>query len=76
MTVEWICHSCNANWSQGNFTEGCDECGGGAMRRSCLVCGGECGRTWDRAPMDSQDFHQAHWIGSCGLSQAEQMEHM
>lgn len=26
--------------------------------------------------MDSQDFGEAHWVGSCGLPKAEQMEYM
>ena len=29
--------------------------------------GGECGRVWHRALMDSWDFGIAHWIGGCGL---------
>ncbi len=73
MAVEWICHICTANWSQDEFTAGCDECGGGAMRRPCIICGGRCGKVWDRMPMDSQDFQQAHWTGSCGLPKSEQM---
>jgi len=65
--VDWSCQSCGAHWSEGAYSQDCKECGGGAMERPCFVCNGECGRMWSRAPIDSQDSHEAHWIGSCGM---------
>lgn len=59
------CTTCNASWSEGAHTEGCKECGGGAMTRSCAFCGGYCGLTHRRAVLDSQDSGEAHWIGMC-----------
>lgn len=70
--VDWSCISCGAHWSAGEYLEDCEECGGGAMERSCVVCGGECGKKWSRAPIDSQDNHEAHWIGSCAMTETIQ----
>jgi len=70
--VTWACTSCGADWSGGDFTPRCDECGGGAMQRSCLLCDGRCGAVYERAPLDSVDFHMAHWIGACLLSKEKQ----
>ena len=52
---DWFCTSCGAGWSAGAYSDGCDECGGGAMERDCFVCGGKCGSKFVRAPLDSQD---------------------
>lgn len=72
--VTWTCTSCGADWSGGAFTPGCDECGGGAMQRSCLLCDGSCGAVYERAPLDSIDFHMAHLTGACSLSKEKQQE--
>ena len=69
----WSCTSCGVAWSAGQFTPDCPECGGGAMDRACPICAGACGRRWDRAPLDSQDAHEAHWVGGCGLPLEEQL---
>lgn len=60
-----VCGSCGADWEQGHHTSGCVECGGGAMLRACPMCAGDCGAVFARAVLDSIDFHEAHWIGSC-----------
>lgn len=59
------CTACGINWSAGKFTPGCEECGGGALQHACLVCSGTCGAMWSRAVLDSQDAHEAHWVGRC-----------
>jgi len=64
------CTSCGANWAEGIFTSGCQECGGGALDIACLQCGGRCGARWHRAVMDSQDEKDAHWVGECKLPKA------
>ena len=51
--LEYSCLACGANWSRGEFTEGCKECGGAAMEVDCMLCGGRCGRKWQRMVMDS-----------------------
>lgn len=66
------CVSCGANWSEGKFSPGCPECGGGALDAPCLICGGRCGSRWQRAVQDSNDSRLAHFHGQCGLPQAEQ----
>ncbi len=66
------CQDCGADWSEGKWTPGCKQCGGGAMTIPCPICDGLCGKHWQRAVADSWDFGQAHWFGSCGLPQAEQ----
>ncbi|MEK9660762.1 MAG: hypothetical protein VW644_03340, partial [Alphaproteobacteria bacterium] len=38
----------------------------GPRTSACPVCGGSCGIRWQRAPIDSADRGEAHWIGSCG----------
>ena len=69
--MDWSCNTCGAAWHSGRYDESCKECGGGAMSRSCVVCGGRCGNDWSRAPMDSQDFGVAHWVGHCALPAKE-----
>lgn len=64
---EYHCGTCRANWTQGEWTDGCAQCGGGAMSVPCLQCSGECGRQWHRQLMESWDFGIAHWMGGCGL---------
>jgi hypothetical protein len=59
------CTSCGALWTAGRFTDGCAECGGGAMERPCPWCDGTCGARWKRAVVDSHDAQEAHWIGGC-----------
>jgi hypothetical protein len=66
-----LCTHCGANWSLGQFTEDCPQCGGGAMDIPCLLCGGACGERWQRAVMDSQDADVAHWYGHCRAKSAE-----
>lgn len=71
MNLDWgqlICHSCGADWSQGHYSPGCQQCGGGALEIACPVCHGRCGRRWQRAVLDSWDFNIAHWAGQCGLA--------
>ena len=68
MTRTAACLTCGAVWSEGRFTEGCEECGGGAMERPCLFCGGLCGNRALRAVSDSNDSHVSHWaMGRCRL---------
>lgn len=62
-----ICCTCGADWKAGAFGPDCPECGGGALERPCMRCGGRCGAVWRRAVMDSQDEGLAHWVGSCRL---------
>ena len=66
------CYSCGADWSQGHFSDDCEECGGGGLERLCLLCGGQCGSYWKRAILDSHDFEVAHWAGRCDLPEEEQ----
>ena len=66
------CMDCRADWESGDHTEGCEQCGGGAMDIACLICGGRCGSRWKRMVMDSRDFNQAHWLGGCKLPADEQ----
>lgn len=66
------CLTCGAIWSDGHFTENCSECGGGAMERLCLVCGGRCGAVMLRAVSDSNDSGLGHWAGRCKLPDDEQ----
>jgi hypothetical protein len=61
------CTTCGADWSEGRFGAECVECGGGALERACVLCGGRCGQTWRRAVTDSHDFREAHWHGRCAL---------
>jgi O-acetyl-ADP-ribose deacetylase (regulator of RNase III) len=64
---EHRCYSCGADWSAGEFGTDCRECDGGALQRPCPICGGECGRLWQRAISDSHDAALGHWAGSCAL---------
>jgi hypothetical protein len=64
---EMQCYSCGSNWAAGNYTDGCEECGGGAMEHPCLACGGKCGNIWKKMLVDTHDSGQAHWLGACGL---------
>lgn len=66
------CASCGADWSQGHFSPGCQQCGGGALETPCLICGGRCGALWQRAVADSRDDNVAHWFGCCALPEEEQ----
>jgi hypothetical protein len=66
------CGSCRADWQAGEFSEGCEECGGGALAKDCVVCGGICGNRWTKALMDTQDEGMAHWLGNCGLPREAQ----
>jgi hypothetical protein len=66
------CMDCGANWQAGAHTEGCEQCGGGALDIACLICGGRCGARWKRQVMDSRDSGVAHWMGGCKLPSDEQ----
>lgn len=66
------CTDCGTDWSQGNFSPGCTQCGGGALATPCPICGGRCGARWQRALFDSQDENLAHWYGRCALPEEEQ----
>ena len=46
------------------------------MERPCITCGGRCGVVCKRAPMDSNDFNEAHWVCGCALPPEEQMKIM
>lgn len=70
------CSSCGAKWTSYEYSNDCMECGGGAMERSCIICGGNCGSVYKRAVIDSWDTKEAQWIGSCNLSAAEQLKFM
>lgn len=70
------CTHCNVNWSSGQYSEVCDQCGGGALLRSCPVCNGQCGAEFSRAVLDSWDTGIAHWIGACRLPLEEQQKLM
>jgi hypothetical protein len=63
---DFYCRNCGANWSQGQFSVDCQQCGGEALEVPCLMCDGTCGRRFDRAIVDSQDYNKAHWVGHCG----------
>ena len=65
------CTACGADWGQGAFTPGCEQCGGSAMQAPCLICGGRCGALWERSVDDSQDANLAHWHGNCRLPKEE-----
>jgi hypothetical protein len=39
------------------------------MTIPCPICQGRCGKFWQRAVMDSWDFHAAQCVGSCGFMQ-------
>jgi len=69
---DFHCLTCGANWSAGDWTRDCKECGGGALGTPCLVCGGRCGSTWDKAVLDTIDSSLAHWSGVCNLPKEEQ----
>ena len=73
---DYKCSSCCANWTKNEYSDDCPECGGGAMERSCFLCGGRCGSVYKRAVHDSWDAKEAHWIGGCKLSPAEQNKYM
>jgi hypothetical protein len=75
-TQECNCLTCGANWSKGDWTEGCGECGGGALQIACFVCGGRCGIMWNRAVMDSNDSAIGHWHGQCNLPEGERKKLM
>jgi hypothetical protein len=59
------CLTCGAQWSEDLWSKGCEECGGGALKRPCPACEGRCGETWRRAVMDSNDSRVGHWVGRC-----------
>src|SRR5581483_7936544 len=61
-----FCRNCGANWSQGQWSLECPQCGGGALEMACPICDGTCGQRLVRAIVDSQDYNRAHWIGGCG----------
>jgi hypothetical protein len=61
------CTDCGVNWLSGVHTDGCKQCGGGAMELPCPFCLGRCGSAWKRMVMDSQDSREAHWLGGCKL---------
>ena len=70
------CSSCGANWTEDEYSNDCTECGGGAMERNCILCGGRCGSVYKRAVFDSWDTKEAHWMGGCELPPAEQQKYI
>lgn len=65
LQLTFECQTCRAVWSNGRWTWGCAECGGGALRMPCDQCLGGCGAVFERAAIDSNDAHLAHLIGRC-----------
>ena len=65
------CSTCGANWSAGDWNPECMECGPGALSCPCLMCGGECGRKWHRAVLDSNDYGMPVFGGGCGKEKQE-----
>jgi hypothetical protein len=63
-----VCTDCHVNWSEGQFSPDCPQCGGGALSRLCPACGGFCAAVWRRAVHDSGDEHLGHWVGECRLT--------
>jgi hypothetical protein len=72
----FLCSDCGANWSLGEFSRECIQCGGGALQRNCKLCNGKCKSNYNRAVIDSWDTGEAHWIGSCQLSADEKQKYM
>lgn len=56
------CRSCNADWTSGAWTWGCQECGGGSLQLACTRCMGRCGAVWSR---DWSHQGEAEWYGTC-----------
>ena len=49
VTVEYcVLYSCGMSWYDGEWSQGCPECGEGAMQLPCPICKGRCGRVWRR----------------------------
>ncbi len=71
----YLCNRCGANWTVGEYSDDCMECGGGAMERKCPLCDGRCGSVYKRAVVDSWDSGEAHWIGGCHLPAEEKQKH-
>ncbi|KAH3709338.1 hypothetical protein DPMN_068800 [Dreissena polymorpha] len=61
------CHLCKQCWYDAKCSKHCPECGGYAMDRPCVVCGGQCHQTWRRNIAKTHSFHKAHWDGKCDL---------
>ncbi len=74
--IIFICKDCGANWSQGEFSKECIQCGGGALQRNCILCNGKCKSTYSRAVIDSWDTGEAHWVGNCRLPADEKQIYM
>ncbi len=67
------CPQCGSDWSAGcHGGAACGVCGGGALVRPCVLCGGRCGRVWARDVAMTLSFGSAHFDGACALPQAEQ----
>lgn len=48
--MDYCCalYSCGVSWYDGEWSQGCPECGEGAMQLPCPICKGRCGRVWRR----------------------------
>lgn len=66
------CRTCGANWSEGKFTRACLECGGGGMTIPCPACNGDCGSTWQRAVIDSNDSGSATFMAAVCYNRSRQ----
>ena len=68
------CLTCGRDWEIGNFSKDCEECGGGALERSCPMCLGKCNAVWKKMLIDTHDESLAQWAGSCTLPPEELKE--
>ncbi len=55
------CSLCGANWAEGRYTEGCEECDGGALLRPCGDCDGTRGVVLLRFVAASKQVGKARW---------------
>jgi hypothetical protein len=62
------CLTCGAIWSNGEYSDGCLECGGFALSRHCPICNGRCEARFHRISDMSNAFHEANYKGSCLLN--------
>ncbi|XP_038051401.1 protein pinocchio-like [Patiria miniata] len=70
------CISCNATWSDGQFTPGCQECGGYALSRPCPICSGRCQAVWNRDTYMSNKMKSPFWNGDCRLPEPEKQTYL
>ncbi|XP_064480748.1 protein pinocchio-like isoform X1 [Ornithodoros turicata] len=61
------CFTCGVSWYEDHVSLDCSECGGYAMQRPCLACGGRCNGIWSRNLAASHEHRRAQWEGECLL---------